>query len=42
MPGWTAYVAGAPVMVEAASMLLRQRGIAPERIYADAFYPTGV
>ncbi|MFK4442382.1 ferredoxin-NAD(P)+ reductase (naphthalene dioxygenase ferredoxin-specific) [Caballeronia udeis] len=42
MQGWTAYVAGAPVMVEAASMLLRQRGMAPERIYADAFYSTGV
>jgi ferredoxin-NAD(P)+ reductase (naphthalene dioxygenase ferredoxin-specific) len=42
MDGWTAYVAGAPVMVEAASMLLRQKGITPERIYADAFYSSGV
>lgn len=40
--GWSAYVAGAPVMVEAASILLRQKGVEPERIYADAFYSSGV
>lgn len=42
MSGWTAYVAGAPVMVDAASILLRQKGIAPERIHADAFHSSGV
>ncbi|WP_028222878.1 2Fe-2S iron-sulfur cluster-binding protein [Paraburkholderia oxyphila] len=42
MSGWTAYVAGAPVMVDAAAMLLRERGVAPGRIYADAFYSSGV
>ncbi|MGX7006090.1 2Fe-2S iron-sulfur cluster-binding protein [Caballeronia sp. KNU42] len=42
MRGWRAYVAGAPTMVEAASILLRQKGIDPDHIYADAFYPSGV
>jgi naphthalene 1,2-dioxygenase ferredoxin reductase component len=42
MSGWTAYVAGAPVMVDAASILLRQKGVAPERIHADAFHSSGV
>lgn len=42
MRGWSAYIAGAPVMVDAASILLRQKGVEPERIYADAFYPSGV
>ena len=42
MRGWSAYVAGAPVMVDAASILLRQKGVAPERIYADAFYSSGI
>ena len=42
MKGWSAYVAGAPVMVDAASLLLRQKGVAPERIYADAFHASGV
>jgi naphthalene 1,2-dioxygenase ferredoxin reductase component len=42
MTGWSAYVAGAPVMVDAASILLRQKGVAPERIHADAFYSSRV
>ena len=42
MSGWRAYVAGAPVMVEAASILLRQKGVEPDHIYADAFYASGV
>lgn len=37
--GFRAYVCGSPPMVEAASLLLRQRGLAAEQIYADAFYP---
>jgi ferredoxin-NAD(P)+ reductase (naphthalene dioxygenase ferredoxin-specific) len=42
LKGWRAYVAGAPVMVDAASILLRQRGVAAEHIYADAFYASGI
>lgn len=42
LKGWRAYVAGAPVMVDAASILLRQRGIAAEHVYADAFYASGI
>ncbi|AGH83581.1 MULTISPECIES: 2Fe-2S iron-sulfur cluster-binding protein [Ralstonia solanacearum species complex] len=40
--GWRAYLAGAPVMVDAASLLLRQRGVPAEHVYADAFYAVGV
>lgn len=42
MQGWRAYLAGAPVMVDAASILLRQRGIDPDHIHADAFHASGV
>ncbi|MCL9846439.1 FAD-binding oxidoreductase [Ralstonia solanacearum] len=42
LAGWRAYLAGAPVMVDAASLLLRQRGVPAEHIYADAFYAVGV
>ncbi len=35
---WCAYLCGSPPMVEAASVLARQKGIDPARIYADAFY----
>jgi ferredoxin-NAD(P)+ reductase (naphthalene dioxygenase ferredoxin-specific) len=42
MRDFRAYIAGAPVMVDAASILLRQKGIEPERVYADAFYSSGV
>jgi len=33
-----AYLAGPPVMVEAATALLGVRGLAPRQIHADAFY----
>jgi CDP-4-dehydro-6-deoxyglucose reductase/ferredoxin-NAD(P)+ reductase (naphthalene dioxygenase ferredoxin-specific) len=33
-----AYLAGPPVMVEAVSDLLRERGVAPRDIHADAYY----
>lgn len=39
--GWRAYLCGAPPMVEAAAVLAQRKGVAPEQIYADAFYPTG-
>lgn len=38
--GWRAYLCGAPPMVEAATMLVKQRGILHEHVYADAFYPS--
>lgn len=41
LSGWRAYVAGAPVMVDAASLLLRDKGIVPEHIHADAFFSNG-
>lgn len=36
-----AYLAGPPVMVEAASALLAARGLTPRQIHADAFYNQG-
>jgi len=36
--GWRAYLCGSPPMVEATTHLVRQKGLQPERIYADAFY----
>jgi naphthalene 1,2-dioxygenase ferredoxin reductase component len=39
LEGWCAYVCGSPPMVEAVTHTIRQRGIEPGRIYADAFYP---
>ncbi|CAN7564269.1 2Fe-2S iron-sulfur cluster-binding protein [Acidovorax sp. LjRoot129] len=38
---WRAYLCGAPPMVEAASLLVKRKGIAAEQIYADAFYSSG-
>jgi ferredoxin-NAD(P)+ reductase (naphthalene dioxygenase ferredoxin-specific) len=38
LQGWRAYLCGSPPMVEAATMLVRQKGIDPARIHADAFY----
>ena len=38
LAGWRAYLCGSPPMVEAATRLVRGKGIAPEQIYADAFY----
>jgi naphthalene 1,2-dioxygenase ferredoxin reductase component len=39
--GWRAYLCGSPPMVEAATLLVRHKGIPPEHIYADAFYTQG-
>ena len=39
--GWRAYLCGAPPMVEATSALIKQRGVASEHTYADAFYASG-
>lgn len=41
LEGFRAYLCGAPPMVEAASLLVRQLGVKPEQIYADAFYANG-
>ncbi len=41
LAGFRAYLCGAPPMVEATSMLIRQMGVLPEQIYADAFYASG-
>lgn len=38
---WRAYICGAPPMVEAVSKLVKQRGVAQEHVYADAFYASG-
>ena len=38
LAGWRAYLCGAPPMVEAAALLVKQRGIEPENVHADAFY----
>ncbi|SFU54003.1 2Fe-2S iron-sulfur cluster-binding protein [Pseudoduganella namucuonensis] len=42
LAGWRAYLCGAPPMVEAAAMLARKKGVPPEHVYADAFYPSGI
>ena len=41
LTGWRAYLCGSPPMVEATTLLVRRKGIAPEHIHADAFYPQG-
>ena len=38
LDGFRAYLCGAPPMVEATSLLIRQMGVLPEHIHADAFY----
>jgi ferredoxin-NAD(P)+ reductase (naphthalene dioxygenase ferredoxin-specific) len=38
LSGWRAYLCGAPPMVDAATLVARERGIETEHIYADAFY----
>jgi ferredoxin-NAD(P)+ reductase (naphthalene dioxygenase ferredoxin-specific) len=38
LQGWRAYLCGSPPMVEAATLLVRQKSIDPARIYADPFY----
>ena len=41
LDGWRAYFCGSPPMVEAATLLAKRMGLAPERVYADAFYTQG-
>ena len=38
LSGWRAYLCGSPPMVEATMLLAQQKKLAPEQIYADAFY----
>jgi naphthalene 1,2-dioxygenase ferredoxin reductase component len=38
LDGWRAYLCGSPPMVEAATVVVRHKGIAAAHIYADAFY----
>jgi ferredoxin-NAD(P)+ reductase (naphthalene dioxygenase ferredoxin-specific) len=38
LAGWRAYFCGAPPMVDAATLVARQKGLPAEHIYADAFY----
>lgn len=40
--GWRAYLCGAPPMVEAAAMMIKKKGVPPEHVHADAFYPSGL
>jgi ferredoxin-NAD(P)+ reductase (naphthalene dioxygenase ferredoxin-specific) len=40
LAGWRAYLCGAPPMVEAATFLVKQKGVLAEHIHADAFYPS--
>jgi ferredoxin-NAD(P)+ reductase (naphthalene dioxygenase ferredoxin-specific) len=40
--GWRAYLCGAPPMVELAAMMVKKKGVLPEHVYADAFYPSGL
>lgn len=42
LTGWRAYLCGAPPMVEAATMLVKQHGVRPEHVYADAFYASSI
>ena len=39
MMGFKAYFAGPPPMVDAATALVRERGIESRDIHADAFFP---
>jgi ferredoxin-NAD(P)+ reductase (naphthalene dioxygenase ferredoxin-specific) len=38
LDGWRAYLCGSPPTVEAATFLVRQKGVPPEHIHANAFY----
>ena len=42
LDGWRAYLCGSPPMVEAATLVAKTKGIAPEHVYADAFYTQGI
>jgi len=39
LEGFRAYLCGAPAMVDAAALLAKARGVTPEQLHADAFYP---
>ena len=39
LAGFKAYFAGPPAMVEAATALVRERGVESRDIHADAFFP---
>lgn len=41
LDGFRAYLCGAPPMVEATTLLVRQMGVSAGQIYADAFYASG-
>lgn len=41
LSGWRAYLCGSPPMVEAATRVVRRKGIAAAQVYADAFYTQG-
>lgn len=41
LEGWRAYLCGSPPMVEATTVVARRKGVAPEHIYAGAFYTQG-
>lgn len=41
LSGWRAYLCGSPPMVEAATVVVRRKGLPAEHIYADAFYTQG-
>jgi len=41
LEGFRAYLCGAPPMVEATAHLVRQMGVQPDQVYADAFYASG-
>ncbi|MEO5736649.1 MAG: 2Fe-2S iron-sulfur cluster-binding protein [Variovorax sp.] len=41
LEGFRAYLCGAPPMVEATTLCVKQMGVKPEQIYADAFYASG-
>lgn len=38
LEGWRGYLCGSPPMVEAATILLKKKGVLHEQIHADAFY----
>lgn len=38
---WRAYLCGSPPMVEAASLVVRRKGVRAEHVHADAFYHQG-
>jgi len=42
LTGWRAYLFGSAPTVEAATLLVRRIGIAPERVFAEAFFSQGV